>query len=139
MTITAVWPISSEQDPNAGDSMTITDPGEIETLVSRLSEPTAGAAAVWHEGRELADEDAQMHDHDVMALVSEGYGYLSYIDADHDYAVLDGDPASPAWNGEDVDFPEGSGVSPETLAEALREFLDTGQRPESVEWQPAEW
>lgn len=139
MTITAVWPISSNGDADSGDGMTVTEASEVEGLITRLAEPGAGAATVWHEGREPVDVDDDMLDHDVVALISGGYGYLSYIDADHDYAVLDGDAASPAWSGEDVDFPAGSGVAPTVLADALREFLETGSRPEAVRWQSVDW
>ncbi|MDR7302993.1 Imm1 family immunity protein [Haloactinomyces albus] len=138
MTITAVWPISSSEDPNAGDGRTVTEPEEIDDLIRRLSEPNAGPATIWHEGREPAEADTEMLDHDVLAVVHNGYGYLAYIDAGNDFAVLDGDADSPGCEGEDIDFPEGSGVSTGVLAEALREFLRTGQRPTSVHWQPME-
>lgn len=138
MTITAVWPISSSKDPNAGDGLTITEPDEIDGLIKRLSEPNAGPATIWHEEREPAEADTEMLDHDVLAVVRDGYGYLAYIDADNDFAVLDGDAASPGCAGEDIDFPAGSGVTTEVLAEALREFLRTAQRPTSVHWQPME-
>ncbi|RCW42909.1 immunity protein Imm1 of predicted polymorphic toxin system [Halopolyspora algeriensis] len=138
MTITAVWPISSTYDPNAGDGLTVTDPAGIDDLVARLSEPTAGPATIWHEQREPVAEDTEMLDHDVLAVVHDGYAYLSYIDAGNDFAILDGDPASPGFAGEDIDFPPGSGVSTQLLAEALREFLRTGRRPAAVSWQPVE-
>ncbi|MFR9731550.1 Imm1 family immunity protein [Saccharopolyspora sp. MS10] len=139
MTITAVWSIASTADANAGDGLTLTEPGEVDELVRRLAEPGAGPATIWHEGRELADSATQMLDHDVIAAVSGGYGYLSHFDADHDFAVLAGDPESPALSSEDVEFPAGSGVAPEVLAAALRDFLDTGRRPRAVEWRSVDW
>ena len=139
MTITAVWTITSTRDANAGDGLTIDEPDQIDELVKRLSEPAAGPATIWHEGRKLADTASGMLDHDVVAAVEGGYGYLGYIDADHDYAVLDGDPASPEVHAEDTDFPAGSGVAPERLAEALREFLATGLRPAGVAWREVDW
>jgi hypothetical protein len=135
MTITAVWPISSPSDPNAGDGLSITEPAEVEELIARLSEKGAGAATLWHEGRELADTATGMLDHDVVVAVNGGFGYMSYLDGDHDFAVVEGDPSSPPMNSEDADFPQGSGVEPAVLAAALREFLSTGQRPTSVSWQ----
>lgn len=138
MTITAVWSISSTADANAGDGLTITEPSEIDDLIARLAEPNAGAATIWHEGRELADSSTGMLDHDVAAAVANGFGYLSYIDADHDFAVLDGDPGSPALNTEDAEFPAGSGVALPMLAAALRDFLETGQRPDRVDWRLVE-
>ena len=92
MTITAVWSISSPADANAGDGLTITEPAGVDELIRRLAEPGAGPASVWHEGRELADESTGMLDHDVVAAISGGYGYLSHFDAEHDFAVLAGDP-----------------------------------------------
>ncbi|MGJ7907281.1 Imm1 family immunity protein [Actinopolyspora sp. H202] len=135
MTITAVWPIDSPEDANSGDGVTLTEPDEIDGLLTRLAEPNAGVATVWHESRELADDDEGMPDHDVCVAVRDGYGYLSYIDVEHDLAVPEGEPAAPALHGGDVEFPEGSGVPLDTLAEALREFLRTAQRPESVSWR----
>ncbi|ASU79625.1 hypothetical protein CDG81_16645 [Actinopolyspora erythraea] len=135
MTITAVWPIESPEESNSGDGVTLTEPDEVDGLLSRLAEPNAGVATVWHESRELADEDEGMPDHDVCVAVRDGYGYMSYIDVEHDLAVPEGDPAAPGLRGGDVEFPEGSGVPVATLAEALREFLRTGQRPESVPWR----
>ncbi|SFE58902.1 Immunity protein Imm1 [Actinopolyspora alba] len=138
MPITAVWPIESPEDANSGDGVTLTEPDEVDGLLARLAEPNAGVATVWHESRELADEDEGMPDHDVCVAVRDGYGYLSYIDVEHDLAVPEGDPAAPALRGGDVEFPEGSGVSLDTLAEALREFLRTARRPETVTWRALE-
>ncbi|CAM00537.1 immunity protein Imm1 of predicted polymorphic toxin system [Saccharopolyspora erythraea NRRL 2338] len=138
MTITAVWTIDSAEDANAGDGLTIDEPDQVDELIRRLAEPAAGPATIWHEGRKLADTGSGMLDHDVVAAVRGGYGYLGYIDADHDYAVLAGDPASPEVHAEDADFPAGSGVAPEQLAAALREFLATGLRPENVTWREVE-
>lgn len=138
MTITAVWPISSATDANAGDGVTIAEPAGIDDLIARLAEPNAGAATIWHEARELADTATGMLDHDVAAAVSNGFGYLSHIDVDHDYAVLDGDPDSPQLSTDDVEFPAGSGVGLPVLAAALREFLETGRRPSSLEWRDVE-
>ncbi|SDK89563.1 Immunity protein Imm1 [Actinopolyspora mzabensis] len=138
MTITAVWPIESPEDANSGDGVTLTDPEEVDGLLARLAEPNAGVATVWHEARELADEDEGMPDHDVCVAVRDGYGYLSYIDTAHDLAVPEGDPAAPGLHGGDIEFPEGSGTSLDTLAEALREFLRTARRPESVSWRTVE-
>ncbi len=139
MTITAVWPISSPGDVNAGDGLTVTDPVELDGLVGRLSEPNAGAASIWHEGREPADPDTGMLDHDVLAAVDGGFGYLSYIDTEHDLAVLDGSVDSPALPVEDLEFPAGSGVPMGAFTAALREFLATGRRPECVVWRPVDW
>ncbi|MCA1190401.1 MULTISPECIES: Imm1 family immunity protein [Saccharopolyspora] len=139
MTITAVWSIASTADANAGDGLSVTEPGEVDDLVRRLAEPNAGPATIWHEGREPADSATGMLDHDVIAAVSGGYGYLSHIDTDHDYAVLDGDPESPALISEDAEFPAGSGVDPAVLAAALRDFLETGRRPKAVEWRTLDW
>ncbi|GAB3285440.1 Imm1 family immunity protein [Parasphingorhabdus pacifica] len=138
MTITAVWPISSTTDANAGDGVTITEPAGIDDLIDRLAEQNAGAATIWHESRELADAEAGMLDHDVAAAVAGGYGYLSHIDVEHDFAVLAGDPESPELITDDVEFPAGSGVRLPVLATALREFLETGRRPSSVEWRHVE-
>lgn len=135
MTITAVWPITSSDDPNAGDGMTLTEPGEVDTLLKRLADPSAGIAEVRHEYREPADEDGEILDHDVCVAVANGFGYLSYIDVDHEFAVLEGQQDSPGLSGEDIEFPAGSGVAPETLAEALREFMRAGTRPASVSWR----
>ncbi len=135
MTITAVWAISSPANTHAGDGLTVSEPSGVDELVDRLAEPNAGLAALWHEQREAADPDTGMLDHDVVTAVSAGFGYLAYIDTDHDYAVLDGDPDSPPLHVDDVHFPAGSGVGVDVLTEALREFLSTARRPIAVEWR----
>lgn len=139
MTITAVWPIASKTDANAGDGLTITEPGEVDELIRRLSEPNAGPASIWHEHRELADESTGMLDHDVIAAVDGGYGYLSHFDVDHDFAVLEGDPESPGLTSEDIEFPAGSGVAVGVLAAALKDFLETASRPKVVDWRIVDW
>lgn len=146
MSFTAVWPINDNEDADAADELTVSTPEDVDTLLSRLAEPGAGPAVIEHQDRELITDTegllgepgtTKIPDHDVAATVHDGYGYLTYADPDHDYSTLKGDPASPEYRSEYVDYPAGAGVPVEELAAALKEFLATAQRPDKVNWQPA--
>ncbi|MER5264640.1 Imm1 family immunity protein [Actinosynnema sp. NPDC002837] len=146
MSFTAVWPIMKERDADAADEMTVGTPEDVDTLLTRLAEPGAGPAVIEHQDRELitdtegllgAPGSAKIPDHDMAAAIHQGYGYLTYADPEHDYSTLAGDPASPEYRSEYVDYPAGAGVPVDVLATALKEFLATAKRPEGVTWQAA--
>ncbi|MEU4741494.1 Imm1 family immunity protein [Actinosynnema sp. NPDC023658] len=146
MSFTAVWPIIDENDADAADEMTVGTPEDVDTLLRRLAEPGAGPAVIEHQARELivdtegllgAPGTTRIPDHDVAAAVHQGFGYLTHADPDHDYSTLRGDPASPEYRSEYVDYPAGAGVPVEVLAAALKDFLATAERPAHVTWQPA--
>ncbi|RKT57501.1 Imm1 family immunity protein [Saccharothrix australiensis] len=146
MSFTAVWPIANPDGTETADELTVDAPEDVDALLGRLAEPGAGPAVVEHGDRPLLDDTegllgapgrAKIPDHDVAAAVHGGYGYLTYADPDHDYSTLDGDPDSPEYRSEYVDYPAGSGVPVGTLALALKDFLATGQRPTCVGWQTA--
>ncbi|MFD1150160.1 Imm1 family immunity protein [Saccharothrix hoggarensis] len=146
MSFTAVWPINDVNDADAADELTVSAPEDVDTLLSRLAEPGAGPAVIEHQDRELITDtegllgspgSTKIPDHDVAAAIHAGFGYLTYADPDHDYSTLQGDPASPEYRSEYVDYPAGAGVPVGVLAAALKDFLATAQRPTCVEWQPA--
>ncbi len=146
MSFTAVWPITDEHDADAAEEMTVAAPEDVDTLLTRLAEPGAGPAVVEHQDRALITDTegllgapgaTEIPDHDVAAAIHQGYGYLTYADPDHDYSTLAGDPASPEYRSEYVDYPAGAGVPVEVLAVALKEFLATAKRPTGVTWQAA--
>ncbi|NUT54140.1 MAG: hypothetical protein HOV94_43645 [Saccharothrix sp.] len=146
MTFTAVWPITDEHGADTADEMTVAEPDDVDALLRRLAEPGAGPAVIEHQDRPLitdtegllgAPGTARLPDHDVAAAVHRGHGYLTYADPDHDYSTLVGDPASPEYRSEYVDYPAGTGVAVDVLAAALKEFLATAGRPEGVTWQVA--
>ncbi|MEU5695394.1 Imm1 family immunity protein [Actinosynnema sp. NPDC020468] len=139
MSFTAVWPIGDQDDTDAADEMTVDAPEAVDALLTRLSEPGAGPAVIEHQDRPLLEDTegllgepgvTKIPDHDVVVALRDGFGYLTHADPEHDQAVLAGDPASPDYRSEYVDFPAGSGVAPDVLAAALKEFLVTGRRPE---------
>ncbi|GAA1312674.1 Imm1 family immunity protein [Saccharothrix xinjiangensis] len=144
MNFTAVWPISDPSDSDAADSLGVGTPEDVDALLARLAEPGAGPATLEHAERDLitdtegllgAPGDTRIPDHDVVTAVHGGYGYLTYADPEHDYAVLRGRADSPAHHTEHVDYPAGSGVPVGELAAALKDFLATGERPTAVEWR----
>lgn len=146
MSFTAVWPIDDEQDADAADQLTVDTPEDVDVLLARLAEPGAGPAVIEHQDRELIVDtegllgnpgETRIPDHDVAAAVHGGFGYLTYADPDHDYSTLKGDPSSPEYRSEYVDYPAGAGVPVEVLAAALKDFLATARRPARVEWQDA--
>lgn len=146
MSFTAVWPITDEHDADAADEMTVGTPEDVDTLLSRLADPGAGPAVIEHQERELivdtegllgAPGATRIPDHDVAAAVHGGYGYLTYADPEHDSSTLRGEPSSPGYRSEYVDYPAGAGVAVEVLATALKDFLTSARRPDSVSWQNA--
>ncbi|MFT7836670.1 Imm1 family immunity protein [Saccharothrix sp. BKS2] len=148
MSFTAVWPISDPNDPDAdvADTLTAGAPEDVDALLSRLAEPGAGPAVLEHHDRDLVTDTegllgapggAELPDHDVVAAVHDGHGYLAYADPEHDQSTPEGDPGSPGHRSEYVDFPAGSGVPVEVLAAALKDFLATGQRPTTLRWREA--
>ncbi|MFC6093945.1 Imm1 family immunity protein [Saccharothrix lopnurensis] len=82
-----------------------------------------------------ASRSAGLHpDHEVVAAVHEHFGFLLFSAQGHT-AILDGDPASPAWTTPGGHhFPTGSGAAAPTLIEAVTEFLNTQERPTCVTW-----
>lgn len=145
MSFTAVWPTTDARGVEAADEMTVDAPEDVDALLRRLAEPGAGPAVIEHQDRELITDTegllgapgaTRIPDHDVAAAVHQGYGYLTHADPDHDYSTLAGDPDSPGYRSEYVDYPAGAGVPVAVLAAALKEFLATGERPGNVTWQP---
>ncbi|MBW4716218.1 Imm1 family immunity protein [Saccharothrix obliqua] len=146
MSFTAVWPTTDAAGAESADEMTVETPDDVDALLRRLAEPGAGPAVVEHRERDLIEDTegllgppgkTRIPDHDVAAAVHAGYGYLTYADPDHDYATLAGEPNSPGYRSEYVDFPAGAGVPVVVLAAALKEFLATARRPGDVAWTAA--
>ncbi|MEU4801897.1 Imm1 family immunity protein [Actinosynnema sp. NPDC023587] len=146
MSFTAVWPINDRADAEAADELTVSTPDDVDALLGRLAEPGAGPAVIEHQDRPLMDDtegllgapgQTKIPDHDVAATVHGGYGYLTYADPDHDYSTLVGEPDSPGYHSEYVDYPAGAGVPVEALGLALKDFLATAARPTCVAWQAA--
>ncbi|MEU6152292.1 Imm1 family immunity protein [Actinosynnema sp. NPDC047251] len=146
MSFTAVWPINDPEDAEAADESTVDSPQDVDALLRRLAEPGAGPAVIEHQDRPLLDDtegllgapgQTKIPDHDVAAAIHAGFGYLTYADPDHDYSTLVGDPGSPEYRSEYVDYPAGTGVPVEALGAALKDFLATAARPTCVEWQNA--
>lgn len=133
-----MWVVFAPDGQVRGSSMAVATTDDIDRLVATLSEPGVSAAMIEHTGRtHVLFEGEELPDHDMTAGVHEGFGYLSYSDGDHDYAMPAGDAASPPYAAHYVDYNAGTGVAIETLTEALREFLATAQRPTCIQWQDA--
>jgi hypothetical protein len=116
--------------------MTVTTPDEVKALVDQLSQDTSEAAKIEHLGRErLTFEGESAPDHLLAAGVRGGYGYLEYVDDDHELCQPVGDPDSPVYHSDSDQYEAGTGVPIETFTKALKEFLATAQRPTCVEWR----
>lgn len=137
MTFTAVWTVLDPDAHSQGKRMVVASAEDVDALVAALDAPGATAAMIRHQTRPTVegDEGEQLPDHDVTAGVWHGYEYMSFSDEGHDYATLDGDPASPPYAAHYDEFDPGTGVSIQALIEALREFLTTAQRPTAVAWR----
>lgn len=140
MSFVATWTVLNPDGAAGGGEMTVDSPDDVTRLINELDKTGATAAMLRHERRPMVSDgaDGQVPDHDMTVGVWQGYGYLSYIDADHDYALLDGDPRSPSCPAHYLDYDAGSGVPLDRLHAALLQFLETAERPDNVEWQPAE-
>lgn len=127
MTFTAGWRVldPGNAHSDSGTVMTVETPEDVDALVAALSDPNAMQAGVQYP--EAA--------HSLTIGVHDGYGYLAYAGEDG-YLMSAGDPATPEW-GENADFDPGSGIPIEQLAAALKEYLQTGQRPTNIEWRDA--
>ena len=136
MTFVATWTILMGHGPTAGGEMTVRTRQDIAALLQALAEPGATAAMLRHEARPMVPDGrgGQVPDHDMTVGVWRGYGYLSFIDADHDSMTLAGLPDSPDYPAHYVEYDQGEGIPLEQLQAALTEFLETGRRPAGVTW-----
>ncbi|GAA3843484.1 hypothetical protein GCM10022243_07480 [Saccharothrix violaceirubra] len=141
MSFTARWSIRDvDGGPDKGAIRTVTTDAEVDDLVGLLSDDVAETARIHHADRPLVPAPFTGKpgaDHVLTAAVHAGYGYLGYLDPDHDFGHPVGDPASPVYHSDSEEFDAGSGIPVETLTSALKEFLATAQRPTCVDWTPA--
>ncbi|MBB5153697.1 Imm1 family immunity protein [Saccharopolyspora phatthalungensis] len=138
MTIDARWAVFTEDGAERGANLLIKDRDQVRELIELLTDPLADLARLIHRDRPLWDTESGFLDHDVYAIVRDGFGYLSYQDATRDKAYPVGDPASVGCEFDDDDFPPGSGLPLVQFTEVLDEFLRTADRPVSVTWREPE-
>jgi hypothetical protein len=122
MSFVATWTILTPDGPPGGGDMTVRTPDDVATLVAELGAPGATAAMIYHDRRPTVSDgaDGRVPDHDLTAGVWQGRGYLSYVDDTHDFAVTDGDPHSPAFPADYIEYPAGSGIALDSLHAAPR-------------------
>ncbi|WP_369785235.1 Imm1 family immunity protein [Saccharomonospora xinjiangensis] len=111
-------------------------PEDVTAFVGKVAaaDPYADSIRLVHDKRPLWDAEQGVTDHDVVAAVVDGFGYLSHRDRDDAKAYPVGVPGSPGCEFDDEDFPAGSGLSLEQFTAALVEFLHTAKRPTNVRW-----
>uniref|UniRef100_UPI003F49B261 Imm1 family immunity protein n=1 Tax=Amycolatopsis sp. CA-096443 TaxID=3239919 RepID=UPI003F49B261 len=114
MTPTASVPTFRDGE-QGGESIALATDADVTRLVELLAQPWADTALDVH----LTDQ----------------WGYLQYTE-DAGHLIADGDPESPAVPSE-VDFPAGTGLPVEQVVTAVREFVRTGQLPDTVPWRDA--
>lgn len=138
MSFVAIWTVLQPDGTAGGGEMTVDTQGDVPRLIEELDAEGATAAMVRHDRRPMVPDGAggQVPDHDMTVGVWQGYGYLSFIDAEHEYMVLDGDPQSPPYPAHYVEYDAGTGVPLDRLRAALLQFLETAARPDNVEWKP---
>jgi hypothetical protein len=132
----AVWEIYPDGPGGrtSGDNVVVSTPEQVDHLVISLADPQAGTAKIWGPDiREDGWPGVMIH-----AAVENGYGYLSYTSDACSLMFSSGDSRSLEVISTDEEFPEGSGMPLPRFAAALREFLQTGERPRIVHWQPAD-
>jgi hypothetical protein len=138
MSFVATWTILKPDGTADGGEMTVDTAQDVTSLIDELDKDGASAAMVRHDRRPMVADGTggQVPDHDMTVGVWQGYGYLSFTDAVHDYMVLNGDPRSPAYPAHYVEYDAGTGVPLDRLRAALLQFLETAARPDNVEWKP---
>ncbi|WP_406191047.1 Imm1 family immunity protein [Streptomyces anulatus] len=115
--------------------MVVTNSVDVDRFITIISEREASDALIYHRQRAKHDGPVGLvPDHDMSAGVKDGWGYISYVDPDHELSTLAGDPQSPEYHGENCYHPAGSGVRIESFRSAIVEFLDTARRPRHVNW-----
>lgn len=134
MTYEAAWLNFLPDGSFRSDGMVVATPGDVDTLVAKLTDPAADTATIYLTNSAVFGSPP-MIDHTVHAVVAADRGYLSYWDTTHELAFSSGDPASAAYESEAEDFPSGGGLPLDTFITALRELLATGQRPTVVDWR----
>lgn len=132
MSFRAVWDIYPVDRPDqvTGVNLVVGTADQVDDIVRRLAETQAGTAKIW--GPDIRQD--RWTGHMIHAAIDGRFGYLSYNSDDCDLVFPDGDTASPGYDSTDEEFPAGSGVSLAEFGAALKEFLLTGQRPESIRW-----
>lgn len=138
MSFVATWTVLTPEGTANGGEMTVHTPADVARLVTELAGPGATAAMIRHEQRPTISDPnlGEVPDHDMTAGVWQGYGYLSFTDAEHEYMVTVGDPRSPGYAAHYIEYDAGTGIALSDLEAALVRFLDTTTRPDNVEWQP---
>ncbi|WP_447004275.1 Imm1 family immunity protein [Saccharothrix isguenensis] len=138
MSFTAGWGVYDEHDLSAGVLITVETPEQVDAMVDQLAMDTAEAAKIVHDARPLSPSAWTGEvgpDHQLWAGVWKGYGYLMYVDPDHELCQPVGDPDSPVFHSDSDEFEAGTGIPVETFTRALKEFLATAERPTCVEWR----
>ncbi|GAA3843446.1 hypothetical protein GCM10022243_07430 [Saccharothrix violaceirubra] len=141
MRFTAGWTVHlPDSHRDGGEVRTIATAADVDALVVELGKDASEVAWIHHADRPLIPAPFTGEpgpDHILNAGIAYGYGYLGYLDPDHDFHHPVGDPASPVYHSDSEEFDAGSGIPVETLTSALKEFLATAQRPTCVDWTPA--
>jgi hypothetical protein len=116
----------------------LASPDDVRRLVDALAQPNTSEAHLVHAGRPkrynkiLGRFEA---DNRVFLAVANGFGYMEFFDPEH-WSQLAGDPTSPEWHTTSSGyFHPGTGVSLDTLVDAVSEFLATGERPVGMQWR----
>lgn len=139
------YPLGYPAAAQAYDDVFVVADAGIDDLVARVAETTSDDAYLEHQGRpRFADPDdgAEVGDHVLYLAAADRWAYLRYVGPIGGAPELDGvpvvplgDPASPGTHGtNNIDYVAGSGVSVRAAAQALREFLATGELPRSIRW-----
>ena len=115
----------SELCEDGGFDLPVTTPADVNTLVTRLSDPLTGTAHIEFE-----------HGGGVVQAHVEGaYGYLFHVD-ESGAAYSAGNPDSPAVDTDEQSFPAGSGITIDSLTRVLIAILTQSGRPTTIEWCP---
>jgi Immunity protein Imm1 len=141
MGVTVRFAVPATMGPLAAGRRAVCSATEVEELVDAIAELPGRSVVIHHAGRPVTgnvffDDRADVYDHELVAAVHAGWGYLRMwaVDDGDDSWILAGDPASPTFVSDESEFPSGTGVALPGVVAALREFLETARRPLCVDW-----
>ncbi|WP_093156165.1 hypothetical protein [Saccharopolyspora antimicrobica] len=86
VTIDACWAVFTEDGVGRGAHLLVKGRDQVRELVELLADEAADVARLIHRDWPLWDIERGFFDHDVYATVRDGFGYLSYQEADRDKA-----------------------------------------------------
>lgn len=129
MTLAASWEMAPPGGSRWSESMEVAATADVDVLLNRLGTPPADDAYL-DDLRHADREESPV----VKVAVRHEWVYLRWLDDDFDCVPV-GDERSPvAHGGHEPEYFAGTGLPVAQAADALKQWLATGRRPDVVNW-----